>query len=176
MTSSTCANPNSQDHLWIFLDVDHIALSSSWLEESSTLFQRNAKLGAIGSVAGWVPYGLGIGAVHGLRVLGENTASEREAIRTDIGFLRTRGLVIRGDATFNVGEWDEQCENDVYADIDYSFRLRKKGYMLGYRRLGGIIHLSHTRAHSPADTQIFHSSHTKFFAKWRRHRWLFHSL
>jgi GT2 family glycosyltransferase len=176
MTSSTCANPNSQDHLWIFLDVDHIALSSSWLEESSTLFQRHAKLGAIGSVAGWVPYGLGIGAVHGLRVLGENTASEREAIRTDIGFLRTRGLVIRGDATFNVGEWDEQCENDVYADIDYSFRLRKKGYMLGYRRLGGIIHLSHTRAHSPADTQIFHSSHTKFFAKWRRHRWLFHSL
>ena len=68
--------------------------------------------------------------------------------------------------------WDPQFDPHGYEDTDFSFAIRSKGYVLGYRRLAGIIHLAHSTTSkvkvnfTSASTHL-EAQHKKFVRKWK---------
>ena len=171
--SLDCINPDGFNHLWVFLDSDQFSASSSWLHEASTLLKvQRGRLGAVGWAAGWVFRRQNDKTVYWLPHRGENDEVQAGGVRTDIDYLGSGGLIVPGDVALACGGWDPQFDPHGYEDTDFSFAIRSKGYVLGYRRLAGIIHLAHSTTSkvkvnfTSASTHL-EAQHKKFVRKWK---------
>jgi GT2 family glycosyltransferase/glycosyltransferase involved in cell wall biosynthesis len=131
----------------VFLDSDQWFTSSAWCHEADELLRRNAGLGALGWAAGWFdggPSGLEGRTVDFLPARGrQHPEMVERGFRTDVAYLGSGGMFIPRSVWKELEGFDEAYDPTCFEDTDLSFQIRRAGFELGYRDLGGIRHEAH---------------------------------
>jgi GT2 family glycosyltransferase len=156
-----------------FLDSDQWLTSSACFEEAQAILHRHAALGAVGWTAGWLNDDLSCGPTVGsLPARGTLSAEYRaQGFRTDIGYLGTGGLVMRGRVMDLLSGFDETYDPTGFEDTDFSLQMRAAGFLLAYRDLTGIRHQPHqttgaTQRDNEAYLQLYYRNAILFRDKW----------
>jgi GT2 family glycosyltransferase/glycosyltransferase involved in cell wall biosynthesis len=166
------ATATTGDYL-VFLDSDQWFTSSAWLFEADHILNHHPIVGAVGWTAGW--FDPCLDSLAGPTVdccarRGHNAEVERCGFRTDVTYLGSGGMFVPRRVWEQCAGFDPSYDPHAFEDTDFSFQVRKAGFKLAYRDLGGIRHQPHqtTRA-ADADeryVQQFKRNSAYFKSKW----------
>jgi GT2 family glycosyltransferase len=157
----------------VFLDSDQWFTGAAWLHEADHLLGHHPLIGGLSWNAGWFNPALdslGGPTVDDLPQRGRNAEVERRGFRTDVTYLATSGMFVPRKVWEQCSGFDPYYDPHIFEDTDLSFQIRRAGFRIAYRDLGGIRHQPHqtTRADSrdAAYWSLFERNSAYFKNKW----------
>lgn len=157
-----------------FFDSDQWFTSGSFLSEALAILRNHAAVGAVGWAAGWFDERRGDLSGPTVDDLPFRAMDSKEAVslgfRTDVAYLGSGGLIVPRVIVQQTAGFDTGYDPTCFEDTDFSFQLKKLGYLLAYRDLTGILHQPHqttnARSGSPVYLRRLRTNEIYFKKKW----------